>query len=380
LATEYTTARGVRSYSTTPLYPTTRCYLEINGDSIHSHYRQNLRFEAAMPPLMTYLTQKHTWEPYIPEVVNWEAMRMAARTYSSTEVHLLKLVHDRLPFRDHVARFQPWIVNTCHYCDHLDTMDHLQRSHCNPASAMFRMSICDKVTEYITTRAYPEVFGEAFIAALIYWLYDTPPTCILGTAVFDAQQSIGWRLLTRGFVAIEWTTLLQQTLLQTSPGVATSTPDVTSMLSGLIKVMWTEVGELWIAHLAMIHEKEKTRISPVSLEAMRNRVRTIHSLKDQTLPMHHHYFHKDVEAYLQRATLQSMTTYVEHYYPVIKACVTTRELGPATEPQSHVESVIHHNVGEQSHRKRNRRRTIIHRIAAAIRAMLVHTHRPTTPG
>jgi hypothetical protein len=223
-------------------------------------------------------------------------------------------------------------------------MDHLQRSHCNPASAMFRISICDKVTEYITTRAYPEAFGEAFIAALQYWLYDKPPT-----AVFNAQQSIRWRLLTRGFLVIEWATLLQQTLLQTSPVVATSTPDVTSMMSGLIKVMWTEVGDLWIAHLEMIHEKEKTRISQVSLEAMQNRVRTIQSLKDQTLPMHHHYFHKDVEAYLQRATLQSMTTYVEHYYPMIKASVTTRELGPATEPQSHVESVIHHHVGEPSH-------------------------------
>ena len=381
LATEFTKTRGVFDLPFTHLYPTTRCCLEINGKAVHNNFRRQLRHSAALPPLLIYMRQKHSWEPHVVDTVNWEAFRTAARNYSSTEVHLLKLVHDRLPLRDQVSRFQPWIQNTCHYCDASDTMDHLQKSSCNPASATFRRSICDTLMLYLDSRQCPSGFCTAFLAGLRYWLYDEPPTCILGTAVFDAQQKIGWRLLIRGFIAIEWTTLLQHPSPQSpqESELEALTTKGNSIVSGAIKIFWAELGTLWIRHLETIHDKAKSHVSPVSLDAMRNRVRMIHSLKARTLPMHSHYFHDDVETYLQGATLQSMTTYVHHYFPVIQASLTTGSNLYATESIQHPHPVVHHQVEEPSHRKRNRRRTLLQRIAEAIRSTLSHPQHPPCP-
>jgi hypothetical protein len=208
------------------------------------------------------------------------------------------------------------------------------------------------------------------------------PTCILGTAVFNAQQTIGWQLLLIcGIFADEWTTLLQQSILQTLPDSAPSVqpPDVTTILSGMIKILWSELGTCGLSIWTwLIHEKaNNTRISPVSLEAMGNRVRMVHSLKERTFPIHSHYFHDDIEGYLQDATLQSMTTYVDHYYPVIQASLITDTTFSAKGSASHTSPDIRQHVGEPSHRKRNRRRTILHRIADAIRTMLSTTPHPS---
>lgn len=92
--------------------------------------------------------------------------------------------------------------------------------------------------------------------------------------------------------------------------------------------------------------------------------------------MHAHYFHKDIDEYLQHTTLQSMTTYVSHYEPVIKACVLTATNSPSQGPNSQSPPIIHQHGGEPSHRKRNRRRTILHSIADAIRTLISNTTHP----
>ena len=43
------------------------------------------------PALFAYLIAKHGWTDSVCDDVDWDAFCMAARSYSSTEVHLLKL-------------------------------------------------------------------------------------------------------------------------------------------------------------------------------------------------------------------------------------------------------------------------------------------------
>ena len=56
-------------------------------------------------------------------------------------------------------------------------------------------------------------------------------------------------------------------------------------MAGLIKTMWTCVGQLWLDHLTTIHEKAKSPQSPVTLVSLLgDRVGLIHALQPNTLP------------------------------------------------------------------------------------------------
>ena len=100
--------------------------------------------------------------------------------------------------------------------------------------------------------------------------------------------------------------------------------ETTTTIAGLIKTMWSCLGRLWLDHLQTVHEQNKTKQSPVTLSSLKNRVRLIHALKPETLPIHHHYFHDDVENILHNATIQSLQTYIQHYLPIIMKSIQRR--------------------------------------------------------
>ena len=65
----------------------------------------------------------------------------------------------------------------------------------------------------------------------------------------------------------------------------------------------------------------KTTQSPVTLASLKDQVRLIHALQPETLLIHQHYFHANLEAFLQKATIQSLQLYIQHYLPVIKRSI-----------------------------------------------------------
>ena len=174
----------------TPLLPSTRCMLEIDGMSIHGNYTRHLRQVATESDLYTYMSGKHGWDRSTWANVDWAAFRMAARKYKSTEVHLLKLVHDKLPFRSHTSRFQPWIPAHCHYCDHPDTMDHLQCTTCNPILEKFRHTLRETIQIYLDSRRCPRLFSTLFLQAINYWFYAALPMPLATSDVFAHQTDI----------------------------------------------------------------------------------------------------------------------------------------------------------------------------------------------
>jgi hypothetical protein len=115
LAGEYHHNINSQSRPITPLMTTTQCILQINGASQHAQYPAVIRKATAETEFYKYLQRRHEWHPGTAKTVLWSAFQMAARTYNSSEVHLLKLVHDQLPTRQHLSRFQPWTEATCHH-------------------------------------------------------------------------------------------------------------------------------------------------------------------------------------------------------------------------------------------------------------------------
>ena len=386
LASTITQSQGIHLMPQTPLLPSTRCHLEINGATITGKYRYHLRLSASEPPLFDYLAQRHKWDSNVLDSIDWEAFCMAARTYSSTEVHLLKLVHDKLPLRRHVSRHQCWTSDQCHYCSELDTMDHLQTAICNTVSIEFRATIRTSIKKYLSRRQCPPAFITRFLSTVQSW-FDPAYPASSPTSPLPEQTMIGLRLMTRGFLSLRWRQDLVTSLHHSNGGHTPTDHEITSTLAGLIKVMWNAVGQLWLDHLATIHETTKSTQSPITLESLRSRVRLIHALRPHTLPIHAHYFPSNLDGFLQKATIQSLTSYITHYLPPIEhsintarsaaaSAIETRPECPTPAPQSPTSGVgtspsstpsplinlsvhpptSHPAMEETPHRKRNRRR------------------------
>ena len=185
------------------------------------------------------------------------------------------------------------------------------------------------------------------MGALERWLTSATSRVISPPETWVGQEAVGWRLLTRGFLTRQWHHLLH-TLGKTT---ADNMPDqddsaITKTIAGLIKTMWNALSKLWLDHLAIIHEKKsKPTRSPVTLQSLKDRVRLIHALKPETLPIHRHYFHEDIDDVLQKATTQSLQTYIEHYLPCILQSIKQRKLQCSPQlPPDHPTSDIHSSV------------------------------------
>jgi hypothetical protein len=434
LATRYTRTIDSALRPSTPLMSSTGCILLTAHVSLHSHYRSSLYRAASESSYFSYLASKHHWTDTTRYEVDWEAFCMAARNYHSTDVHLLKLVHDKLPTRAHVARFQPWTQPNCHYCSSADTFDYLMRGECNSISTAFRDNLLHSVESYFNRNSTPRVFQVAFFGALLGWLHsapdhDFPLSGWSGpSSLFESQHTIDWRLLLRGFLSLQWRVLLLHELdhaewtstiddnysfssssspdpevspddaddyppdLFTAPSdscasssTSSSSADVadyqadtlhrtvdpTVFLAGLIKVIWLELSILWRQHHEDIHQSSTQKHSPVKVSECQLRIRSLALLRPRVLSRHRDlYFHADLEAFLARATLPQLESYLARYLPVIMASLREAEIQAAmsascssTSRSSSSHSIVHSTdpsahpaLEEPSHRKRNRLR------------------------
>jgi len=439
----------------TPFLSQTRCTLEIAHQSVQGHYSDVLRESIATSDYRAYLERKHQWGPSTYDDVDWTAFRIAARSYFATEVHLLKLVHDQLPTRGHVSRFQPWIPPRCHFCTEKETFLHLQTCPCHPLSDPFRHKLRTKVDEYLTQFHLPAKFHQDFLFALNISL-GAPPPPSLTTRFAKAQAAVGWYLLPRGFLSTQWRHHLQQTIreagwaestadassdhdtqwfldslsdaddatptydsawfehsdedtttssfdnrppnpythklkqqLQTAATQARShrTLDLNVFLAGLIKLMWGELGQFWLDHLALVHGENKSSSSAEHISNLKTHVRLLQKLKQHAMPQHRQqYFLAHLDTFLLHATQAQLQQYIATYKPHIldSVCQAAQDQPPLN---SSIAQLIGHILtwqppvplesqapsltltpnsttgafGEAPHRKRNRLRNGIRR-------------------
>ena len=205
--------------------------------------------------------------------IDWEAFHIAARTYSSTKVHLLKLVHDQLPFRTHTARFQPWTTSHCHYCDHPDTMDHLQCSDCNPTSGPFREQLKSRLTIFMDSRRCSRLISGYTRIFPKYWPHPQS-TPVRQTS--DGACSLEGFSLSHGVGYLRSdTTMIGNPMEPTRRQM--NSAESTPILARIIKTILTSLSELWLSHLAHIHTKSEHTLSPITTAELHRKVHSTHN-------------------------------------------------------------------------------------------------------
>ena len=130
--------------------------------------------------------------------------------------------------------------------------------------------------------------------SLTKWFTTDTLVTSSSSPVICSQASIGFRLLTRGFLSRKWRQLWLEDHATGTQHEAPCRPEThdhsaTIFIAGLIKICWTSLSQLWLDHLATIHNTIKTTQSPVTLQSLRARSRLIHGLKPATLPIHSQY-------------------------------------------------------------------------------------------
>ena len=349
-----------QQHSNTPLMHHTKCILYIGREAHHSHYSHNIRRAAATPAYQDYLKKRQGWTKATYNDVDWESFQAAARTYHSAEVHLLKLVYDKLPTNSNKAKYQPWISPKCHFCDQPETFTHLCRSKCNKRSITFQTNLTTKLQEYLQQANAPQDFQTQFLEAIHQWYSDTNPKnpthgMSSNTPSTQRQAHIGWNHMLKGFLTKAWREQLIKeirtnrllhwctqnddthtndphnrpidapdepdfhiTFPRGAPANSYSTIEATALISGIIKLIWAEMSTLWTAHLQYIHQYEASIALSAKATELKVQIRALHQMKTKSLAEHRtRYFFSDVEQYLAKATARQMATYVDRYRPAI---------------------------------------------------------------
>jgi len=315
----------------------------VKGVTVNSNMKQHIHRAMSEQHYHDYLRRRHKWEDATLQDVDWRALESATTTYFATEVHLSKLIHGMLPTRAHVARFQPWIPPTCHFCTNEETIHHLQTCECHPASIRFRTSVYDRVSKYCIDKNLPHAFREQFMAMLDNSI-DPSATRNVDSeeTAMSRQHHIGSTLFTRGFLSLAWSQLLDTSIKELearhSQVSATGNPYLKAklpslpkhksqphlLIAGLIKLMWGAVGDLWLDHLALVHRTNELPMSPETHANLQRHAVLLQELKQYASPTDRDtYFLKDTQQFCCTATTEVIHRYVVEYRPRILASVRT---------------------------------------------------------
>ena len=72
-----------------PLYPAARCCFDLPSGTVTSHYTSAIRTAMAESTFFQYMEKRHGWSPSIAQQIDWQSFKQAARTYTSSDTHLL---------------------------------------------------------------------------------------------------------------------------------------------------------------------------------------------------------------------------------------------------------------------------------------------------
>ena len=107
LAGDYCVMVEARVRPQSPIMTQTKCVLYLQEKALHGHYESALRRSVAEPEFFQYLQKRHGWSSTTTTLIDWELFRKAARNFPSTDIHLLKLVYDKLPTNNLIVTFAP---------------------------------------------------------------------------------------------------------------------------------------------------------------------------------------------------------------------------------------------------------------------------------
>lgn len=157
------------------------------------------------------MCERHTWPTPTFDDIDWDIFRTAARTYETSDVTLMKLIHDKLPTNHIKAKYSHLISDRCHFCDQSETFHHLCTTSCNPHSLQFREKLRQEIKGHFSKFRASNPFRKLYFRALQTWFHPVDhDTMCSPEAAWHQQTQIGWYPMFRSFLSQEWRNLLHR--------------------------------------------------------------------------------------------------------------------------------------------------------------------------
>lgn len=214
-------------------------------------------------------------------------------------MQLLKLVHRKLPTRYELSKSNPHVQSTCPHCLETETFTHIMHCH-NPKARQFRESIQAKVEKYLITTGTPDLFRQTLLACIPLWFATDPPldspTLSDCHPWYNEQKLIGWDLFLSGILTKSWRSAYYK-----SPQSLQRSRDYTTLMSGLVQLLWSEQLQFWTEYVATVYHQSSTSTHTTSHQSQ--------------------YFYNDVNEFLDNATIPQMRAYLTSYEHAIRASI-----------------------------------------------------------
>ena len=187
--------------------------------------------------------------------IDWTAYTYAAKTSPISNIQLVKLVHDKLPTKYKLAKANPHTSPTCLYCSHNETFLHLLACH-NHISQKFCEELRTQLELYFFSTGTPDNLRDTNLTTMPNWLHEhgIQASPMDPNSVTTSQQNIGWHLLPRGFLTLQWRAQFNKA--RKSNTVLTHRGP-TEYIAGIIHIIWNAQLQLWTTYQKEISKQNK---------------------------------------------------------------------------------------------------------------------------
>lgn len=230
-------------------YPGSKALLRIGKRWVTTDIDQHILCAHWSDKARSYCCSKYRWSRETFDIVDWDLIRATRTKLGHTQrMQTSKIMHGWLP----VMHMQAHITGRarCPGCVCPDeTLDHL--FHCsNRILANKRDELLKTLRRKFLAAGIPWAIAEALFDLLSAYLTNTTPVVPshpeIARAV-AAQIRIGVEFLPRGFLAREWTTLLESFLVDRAEG----------KMRKVLSTLWLDfTDQLWRARNDVAHKKE----------------------------------------------------------------------------------------------------------------------------
>ena len=313
------------------LSPTRPIAIDIDGKTIHRHFKSAIREAAHYQLLMNRMKVRNRWEDHVPETIDWEAHRLATSgTHRNRQNHFVKLCHGYLPTGKIAHRNNPSYPDWCPLCKHPGE-DHQHILQCMDASRIaWRNTFLHKISNKCKTLQTDPVLSAILCNGMKSWLQKLPfdeggiPSKY--QLLLDSQRDIGWYHIFLARFTKQWSHLQSQYLHSQNIKIKGLTGDSwTKIMSTTIIILWLE---LWDARNKDRHGKDSTQISKLAHEQAIREITILYTYKRQVLQRDRHIFDKDLQYHIQGET-RYLRQWINTHQPVILKSTKTAKINSA---------------------------------------------------
>ena len=293
-----------------PLLPSCPAQLRIGGITVSSNYKQQIFNAYTEPRYIKYVMDRFGWNETVVTSIAWKCYKLANKRIKRTSL-VTKISNDLLPTAARMCKMHLQTASKCAQCDEVETFDHIVRCECE-SRAQWRRSVTGDLRKTMLRYSTHDDIIQCMIECVDQWFKDgfvipeDHPECFRN-AIWE-QNQIGWRHLFMGKLSREW--LAKHSEMKVGKPIAKNTKRVDDYIWGgaIAELLLNHSIQVWELRNKELHGDEgcsKVRKQRLDLE-----VRELQLLKDDARPQDAFMFITDVDKYLEKATVSTLTTYL----------------------------------------------------------------------